>query len=236
MKPVKNYIDRNRLPLKKEVAKKANDKYKINKSSSSKTTKVKSNIPSSPRNGISSNNKTDNNKIKNVSIKILGDSMVKDLGTKIENKRGGKIAVWSSPGGGIEQVHSGLKDSNPNKVEVCWAGGNDIKETGSVRLQEKFKYLINLMKERKAHSVLIGVLPRLNSGREWSSRAIALNSWLHKMCIDSNIEFINLWDHFIHRTWLFKRDGTHLTDEGKITISNRITEICNHLLGKPFLA
>ena len=94
--------------------------------------------------------------------------------------------------------------------------------------------LLNSMKTR-THSVLMGVLPRLNSGREWASRAIALNSWLHKYCIENKIEFINLWDYFMHRSWLFKRDGTHLTEKGRILISDRISELSNQLLEKSFL-
>ena len=99
---------------------------------------------------------------------------------KIVNKVGGKTEVRCFPGGGIEQVSSSLSESNKSKVEICWAGGNDIMREGSVKLQQKFKAVINSMKERRTNSVLMGILPRLNSGREWASRAIALNSWLHK--------------------------------------------------------
>ena len=39
----------------------------------------------------------------------------------------------------------------------------------------------------------------------------------------------------MHRPWLFRRDGIHLTEKGRILIADRISELSNQLLAKSFL-
>ena len=94
VKPVKNFIDRNRVTPKKLEAKKVKEKN-IVENKTSISPKISKNTPKLCKNDKV--NKTpinlENKKTNNANINIFGDSLVRDIGKYIVNKRGGKTEV-----------------------------------------------------------------------------------------------------------------------------------------------
>ena len=167
------------------------------------------------------------------SVAFYGDSMIRGMERNFRDVRGRVVCI---PGGKIESVNRALKESVAKDVEVIWVGTNDIGNGGSVALQNSYRELLGEMRARPGRSVLVGVLPRRHSGSEWYSRARQINEWLHAECMkDDKILFLNRFEYFWNRPRFYKRDGVHLTDEGKWEISKLVEEAVCHCLRKPFL-
>ena len=170
-------------------------------------------------------------------VLIVGDSMIRGQGSIFPKRTGRRCRAVCLPGAGVERVtraFSGLEGNESPTVVVT--GTNDVASFSSEALKRRYGELLSELKERRSHSVLVGILPRMSAGDEWSSRAMGVNRWLSGQCSSHGFSFIDLWEYFAWRPHLYRRDGVHLTDEGKAFIADTLGDLLGERsLYRPFL-
>ena len=64
--------------------------------------------------------------------------------------------------------------------------------------------------------VLSGILPIMGSRGIYykNCRRMAINTLLHKLCMQEGIGFVDMWASFVEREDLFMNDGLHLSGKG----------------------
>ena len=159
-------------------------------------------------------------------ILFVGDSMIRGLGSIFPKKTGRRCRAVCLPGAGVERVTQSLSVSEGNlSPTVVVTGTNDVASFSSEALKRRYGDLLRELKERRSPSVLVGILPRMSAGGEWSSRAIGVNRWLAGQCSSLGVSFLDLWGYFAWRPYLYRRDGIHLTDEGKAFIADALGDL-----------
>ena len=89
-------------------------------------------------------------------------------------------------------------------------GTNDVKNTNSEELLEKYKRLIGTLKENRSKFIVSSILPRIGAENQFYNKAFSTNDRLKSLCSKENVEFLNLWNHFYDQQILFNHDGLHL--------------------------
>ena len=163
-------------------------------------------------------------------ILVYGDSIVRGMGvTSLYRPRSKRFKVSCYPGAGVNRVQEALT-SVEDKPLAKSVGGNDISSLRSEELKDRFRKMLEKLRDRKSPSAIIGILPRRYANMEWSSRAIALNKWLEKRCNEIGFFYIDSWGEFINRPDRFRRDGIHLSSRGRDCFVDLVNK--KFLLGK----
>lgn len=154
------------------------------------------------------------------SLKIVGDSLCRYVGRAVRSKISGNYCF---PGVGVKQVEERLEGVVDRDSLVCViVGGNDIHRRRSEELMNRYREALEKVRKQGGIPVACGILPRLGHNREWISRAIGFNNRMERYCRDNRIEFIDVWDHFYGRGYLFARDGVHLSRKGVSVLAGLI--------------
>ena len=98
-------------------------------------------------------------------------------------------------------------------------GVNDIGNTHSEELIDTYRTVITKLVKSGRKGLVTSILPKIGAGTEWSSRAIAINERVRKLCKKNNIEFLDYWDNFWDRRDLYSMDGYHLSRNGVLLLS-----------------
>ena len=148
-----------------------------------------------------------------------------------------RCQVACYPGAGIEKIAASLPTlKSPLQVTVVEVGGNDIGGDKIPALRIKFRALLSKMAELRSPGIVMGILPRLKANNKWEKDAMEINNFLHKQCIERGLTFINCWEYFHKRPYLYQKDGLHLSATGKNKISDIISEVTEETsLYNPFL-
>ena len=93
---------------------------------------------------------------------------------------------------------------------IIHAGTNDVMNTRSEELLEKYRKRIRLYKCKTNKIIRSGLLPRSSAPTAFFNRVFSTNNRLKSICTDERIDFINCWDDFYNKPFLFKDDGLHL--------------------------
>jgi lysophospholipase L1-like esterase len=118
-------------------------------------------------------------------------------------------------GAGVRRVVDELEGLDVREEAVCLiVGGNDCHKHKSEKLIGRFKEAIEKIRMKGGTPIVCGILPRVDHGREWSSRAIGCNDRIERYCRDKGLAFVGVWDRFYGRRDLFARDGIHLSGAG----------------------
>ena len=168
------------------------------------------NVKDSRKEGMKQKLKTPNPK-----LNVIGDSIVKYMGAPLESKTQLKTKVYCRPGKGIEAITDDVdKLKAHDNINIVSLGGNDIKNMGSCEIRDKYKTLLKQLKAKRMKCLITGIFPRPREGMEWHSRVLSFNTWLHKECLGMDMDFVNLWEPFIHRREMFCEDGVHFSRFG----------------------
>ena len=167
---------------------------------------------------------------------VLGDSIIANQDINFcskGNKLRNRICL---PGAGIERINSVIKELPENKGSlIVHVGTNELTKKSnrydkliinrnSVEIEKRYEILIKSLAKRQSQSYVVGILPRINSNGELTSRMLSINSKVNSLCDDYGILFIDLWDHFSNRIKLFKDDGLHLNEAGSRKYGNLIND------------
>lgn len=209
-----------------DVAKEENDGWKTQRCKKFRP-HVKKPEPLETRNSFSALSDIDEPLV-DPQVLMIGDSMLRDQGVIFNRRCKKKAFVKCFPGAGIDMVASAIpRDDLAHQVTVVSVGTNDVKNSTLAAVKLRYREMLSKLRERRSPTILMGILPRLRVTKDWTNRAREINRWLHEKCVESNVIFINLWDYFSSRKYLYKQDGVHLKISGKNYISNVIDDIAS---------
>ena len=122
------------------------------------------------------------------------------------------------PGAGVGDVADRLEGALAGEgiaPTVCFSvGGNDVGRVRDEELFRRYRIALGKVRDLGGVPVVCGVLPRKYAGREWLSRASALNSRLADLCRGNGWLFVDNWKYFFGKDHLYARDGVHLSERG----------------------
>ena len=149
---------------------------------------------------------------------LVGDSIIRRQLTEFCGRRPHKRRQFCIPGAGVDDVTAAIDevaaDTTDNTLFVIHAGTNDIKNTRSEELLDKYRRLLLQYKAKSTNILISGVLPRINAENLFYSRAFSLNNRLKSLCREQGVHFVDMWNDFYDQTNLFQRDGLHLSGVG----------------------
>lgn len=146
------------------------------------------------------------------SVVFVGDSHCRHVGKKVRHRVKGNFFF---PGAGVKKVGESVESWIGNSKVVCLiAGGNDVQDNRSEEMIRLYRQALERVRKRGATAVLCSILPRMNQGSEWMSRAIGINDRMKAFCRDRGVVYVDAWDSFYGRKHLFARDNVHLSKSG----------------------
>ncbi len=170
---------------------------------------------------------------------IYGDSLVRNIGTKIPTNKHRKRITNVYPGANIKTIREKIDKAQINQTAhlVVNTGSNDIfnKRAASEDIITRYKQLIRTMKDKCKNCIILETIPRLNSNSFTLSRAIGINTRVKQMCTKEGITYIDTWDTFINNRKLYKRDMTHPNKTGTETLARLIHNTIAQQTTKHFL-
>ena len=137
---------------------------------------------------------------------IIGDSTIKDI-------TGKKIKTCNFPYGMVSDINHKLAKiilENPKISQiVVHAGFNDIQREQSELLKRDYTDLLDTLDKIHIKSSISGPIPTVDRGINRFSRLLALNTWLSRVCNERGRDFIDNFNLFWGRKYLFRADGLH---------------------------
>ena len=150
--------------------------------------------------------------------RIISDSIVKDKLTEFCGRNRSFRKRLCMPGGRLDDITAACDEAtsqaDTNTLLVIHAGTNDVMNTRSEELLERYRKLIRRYKCKTNKIIISGILPRRSAPTAFFNRAFSTNNRLKSSCKDEGIDFINCWDDFYNKSFLFKDDGLHLNPVG----------------------
>ena len=159
---------------------------------------------------------------------IVGDSMIRHQLEEFCGRAPKRRKRYCYPGAKIDDITKALEDiTEKEKLDslyIVHVGTNDVKNTNSEELLEKYKRLIGTLKEKRSKFIVSGILPRIGAENQFYNKAFSTNDRLKSLCSKENVEFINLWNHFYNQQILFNHDGLHLNPVGSACLGRLLSD------------
>ena len=165
---------------------------------------------------------------------VMGDSIVRKL-DKIIN-RGSDVTVCL-PGAKIEDVTERVGHVMGNGYGgsiLVHVGTNNAEKEGTTAIIEKYRKLVCTLKGvRVGQIVLSGILPIMGSRGKYykNCRRMAINTLLHKLCMEEGIGFVDVWASFEEREDMFMNDVLHLSGKGAAVMGSEFIMCINEGTG-----
>ncbi|ORD93318.1 hypothetical protein ECANGB1_208 [Enterospora canceri] len=160
--------------------------------------------------------------------RIIGDSIVRDQLTEFCGRNRSNRKRLCMPGGRLDDITAACDEAtsqvNTNTLLIIHAGTNDVMNTRSEELLERYRKLIRRYKCKTNKIILSGILPRSSAPIAFFNRAFSTNNRLKSICTDEGIDFINCWDDFYNKPFLFKDDGLHLNQVGAARLGRLLND------------
>ena len=163
--------------------------------------------------------------------RLIGDSVTRGLLSEFAGRARASRKRLCMPGGRLDDITAACDEAasgaESNALFVIHAGTNDVEYTRSEDLMEKYRRMIQQYKT-KSHNVIIScILPRTKAPSHFYDRAYSTNSRLRSLCIEEGVDYMNLWDDFYNKPFLFQEDGLHLNEVGSARfgrlLSNKVS-------------
>ena len=134
--------------------------------------------------------------LKEGTVVLMGDSMIRGVGEKM---RRDNIMFTPIANGGarIESITWSLKNKQVTQLRdeshlVVMVGTNNLKGEGTEVIMNKYKELIETMKEVKCRKLTtVGILTRGDENEYLESKRIGLNQRLSELCARNGVEFVD---------------------------------------------
>ena len=144
----------------------------------------------------------------------VGDSIVRKTDTRLSK---GKDVVVCLPGARIEHVTErvdkimGRGKGGTNLVNV---GTNNADKEGTTAIVDEYRNLLKKTKEGRVGQIFLsGILlvfgNRIDGYR--NSKRMAINGMVERICKEDGVEYVDLWDSFVGKEYMYVRDGLHLS-------------------------
>ena len=162
-------------------------------------------------------------------VLVLGDSLVRGVGKKLEAQLGEVFSAKSIGGARIETVTEEVKKLEPkdDRHLVIMVGTNNVKNDGSEIMLTKLKCLIEGCRSVRNRAVtMVGIPRRFGLNGEQEDRRRSVNKRLSKLCSDSGIEYV---EYFADRSRICA-DGVHFNELGQREVAGMIFRHCRRFL------
>ena len=179
-------------------------------------------------------NKITNKNIEKSKLKVIGDSQVRNLGVElIKDMKNLNPLVTCYPGANINRIDDNVTQSTIGKGDnlLIHVGGNDTDNSKTEALIKNYDKLLETLRykrlrcEGKLKIFITGIIPRMYKTNMWYSKVIGINNRISKLCQAANIEYIDLWENYFGKSYLYNRDGIHLNKEGTRCLANIISNV-----------
>ena len=167
-------------------------------------------------------------------VQIVGDSMLRGLPVTKNLMKKRKSLTSCHPGARIERVTAVLETEEVRGPTIVSVGTNDVGTVPLTELKDRYNKLLKVMKDRRVPSVLVGVLPRCFASPKWRSQSLYINRWLSEQCSNLGIHFVDLWDDFAFKSWMYTFDGVHLSYQGRNFLGVVLGELFDAITLKNF--
>ena len=163
--------------------------------------------------------------------RLVGDSLVRTQLSEFVGRARASRRRFCMPGARLDDITAACDEAasgaEDNALFVIHAGTNDVEFTRSEELMEKYKRMIQRFKTKSHNVIISGILPRTRAPAHFYDRAFSTNSRLRTLCTDEGVDYVNLWDDFYNKPFLFQEDGLHLNEVGSARfgrlLSNKVS-------------
>jgi len=170
-----------------------------------------------------------NKRTKYTKVKVLSDSILKNIGSNIEIRSNLKVSSTILSGGGVFNIHNlGFTLSETDKICVISIGGNDMKNYSINTILSELYNVLNFFKSTYPDKTFVfgSLLPR----SDINSKLLAMfNYEVRKFCRLSGILFCDVFKSF--SKYDFNSEGIHLNSKG----INKLGLLYSSFLSKVFL-
>jgi lysophospholipase L1-like esterase len=165
-------------------------------------------------------------------VLVLGDSMVRGMGSCLERDSGGEGGMYrklSYGGARIEDIDSklGVIGDKPESHVVIVVGTNNLKKDGTELIMARFRSLISELRKYRYRKVsFVGILRRTDVSSYIDSKRLSLNLRLQRLCVENEYGYVErdlVSEHL-------DRDGLHLNAEGQDVVARTIFRHCKQFL------
>ena len=127
-----------------------------------------------------------------------------------------------------------LKPKNRKSCIIAHAGSNDLfsrssRDGNSEPIVKDLKAMVNAVAEKTNKGIIVGILPRRYTSYCTLSKALGINERIRKHCDTLKVEFLDLWNVFMTKWHLFKKDGIHLNEAGHRKLGEILNRECKKL-------
>ena len=165
-------------------------------------------------------------------VLVLGDSMVRGMGSCMERDSGGEGGMYrklSYGGARIEDIDSklGVIGDKPESHMVIVVGTNNLKKDGTELIMARFRSLISELRKYRYRKVsFVGILRRTDVSSYIDSKRLGINLRLQRLCVENEYGYV---ERDIVSGQL-DRDGLHLNAEGQDVVARTIFRHCKQFL------
>ncbi|XP_063875049.1 uncharacterized protein LOC135108204 [Scylla paramamosain] len=149
-----------------------------------------------------------------IETRLVGDSIVRGQLSEFCGQAHESQKCLCMPGGRLDDITVACDDATSgaenNALFIILAGTNDVENTRSEELMEKYKRMLHRYKIKSQNIIISGILPRTRAPTIFYDRAFSTNSCLRSLCTDESVDYENLWADFYNKPFLFQDDGLHL--------------------------
>lgn len=160
-------------------------------------------------------------------IVVTGDSLARGVGHKLRDQCGRMVDVKAVGGAKLSEVADKIvgmgKDENRQLVVI--AGSNSMDEP-TADLLGNFDKIIDAGKGSSDDVVIVGLVKRYDTGRNYGCKRILVNSKLKAMCREKGVKYV---EYEPERSRVH-RDGIHLNFRGQYELRNKLSPFVNAFL------
>ena len=165
-------------------------------------------------------------------VTVVGDSMVRGIDKNL-SRDFSRVTLKSLPGKGNGAIRSEVSRAKVGQDEmaVIAMSGNDLYlRRGKVGPTEAIvRDTMGAADDcglKTKRRVVVGIVPRLRSSSLAYSKTIGINRRVADLCLPEGVLFVDPYFTFQGRRDLFRQDGVHFNERGKVMFSNMIRDAC----------
>lgn len=163
-------------------------------------------------------------------VKLIGDSMIREVCKELNHQSGGVIRGESMPGARIEQiVHEvkTLKDDEKRHL-ILMTGTNNVQKDDPGSILNEYRQMIASAKKVINRKIsVVGIMTRFDATEAVERKRSKLNVRIREMCEDQEVEFLS---GELQRRMTSKY-GVHLNVRGQRIVGQKLMKHCLYFLG-----
>jgi hypothetical protein len=162
-------------------------------------------------------------------VYLLGDSLVRGVGKKLEAQCSNVFSAKSIGGARIEAVTEEVRklEARDDRHLVVMVGANNIQQDGSELVLRKFQVLIDCCHKVKNRAVtVVGISRRFDLTSLQENRRVSVNRRLSVLCREAGVQYV---EYEAGRS-MISADRVHFNETGQREVAGMIFRHCRHFL------